>query len=266
VGQRTHQLTALFEHAGSVGPSHWSARLARWRSEHWAREWIEAMRAGKIDPPAQSALRVIARHRDADGQPLAPHTAAVELLNVLRPTIAVAVYLIDVAHALHVNPACRERLERSGDRYLDWFVQEVRRFYPFFPAAVARVRHAFEWDGWRFPRGRRTLLDLHGVDHDPRIWGDAETFRPERFGERLPGAFDLVPQGGGDPWMDHRCAGELLTIELLKRTARFLVREIAYDVPPQDLGVDERRLPALPRSRFVVSRVRTRVRQAVAVG
>jgi fatty-acid peroxygenase len=266
VAQRTHQLTALFEHAGEVGPSHWGARLARWRSEHWAQEWIEAMRAGKLDPPARSALRVIARHRDADGQLLAPRTAAVELLNVLRPTVAVAVYLTDIAHALHAHPDCREGLERGGDRYLDWFVQEVRRFYPFFPSAVARVRHAFEWDGWRFPRGWRALLDLHGIDHDPRIWGDAESFRPERFGERLPGVFELVPQGGGDPWIDHRCAGELITIELMKRTARFLVREVAYDVPEQDLRVDERRPPALPRSRFVVSRVRTRVREVVALG
>ena len=264
VAQRTHQLTALFEHAASVGPSYWSAHLARRQSEYWALEWIDAMRAGKVDPPAESALRVIADHRDADGQRLTSRTAAVELLNVLRPTIAVAVYLTDVAHALHAHPACREQLERGSDRYLDWFVQEVRRFYPFVPSAVARVRHAFEWGGWHFQRGRRTLLDLHGIDHDPRIWGDPETFRPERFGE--PGSFVLVPQGGGDPWMDHRCAGERITIELMKRTARFLVREIAYDVPPQDLGVDDRRLPALPRSRFVVSRVCTRLRQTVAVG
>jgi fatty-acid peroxygenase len=208
---------------------------------------------------------VIARHRDANGRLMTPDVAAVELLNVLRPTVAVAVYLTHVAHALDAHPACRPSLERGGDRQLEWFVQEVRRLYPFFPAVVARVRRAFEWRGLRFPRGTRTLLDLHGVHHDPRVWGDAEVFRPERFGERLPGPFDLVPQGGGDHWMDHRCPGEPITIELMKRMARFLTRDVAYDVPFQDLQIDEARLPALPRSRFVLSRVRMPVRQAMAV-
>lgn len=35
-----------------------------------------------------------------------------------------------------------------------------------------------------------------------------------------------------------------------------LARRLRYDVPDQDLTVDTTRLPALPRSRFVMSRVR----------
>jgi fatty-acid peroxygenase len=61
----------------------------------------------------------------------------------------------------------------------------------------------------------------------------------------------LVPQGGGDPRTGHRCPGEKITIALL---AALVVRlaELDYDVPEQDLGISLRRIPARPRSGFVL--------------
>lgn len=41
----------------------------------------------------------------------------------------------------------------------------------------------------------------------------------------------------------------------MKAALGFLVREARYTVPPQDLSLDMRRLPALPRSRFVIAPV-----------
>ena len=40
-----------------------------------------------------SAVAVVAAHRDADGEQLDPHVAAVELLNIIRPTTAVCLVL-----------------------------------------------------------------------------------------------------------------------------------------------------------------------------
>jgi len=60
-------------------------------------------------------------------------------------------------------------------------VAEVRRFYPFFPAAVAKVRQDFTWQGYRFPAGRRVLVDLDGINHDPRAWRMPDQFVPLRF-------------------------------------------------------------------------------------
>ncbi|SFX40415.1 Cytochrome P450 [Azotobacter vinelandii] len=176
--------------------------------------------------------------------------AAVELLNVIRPVVAIAVYLTFVAHALHRYPHCRHGL-RSGDaEYREWFVQEVRRFYPFFPAVVARVRQDFEWRGYAFPAGRRVMLDLYGTDHDVRLWQAPETFRPERFGSREYGPCDFIPQGGGEHESGHRCPGERIVMKL---GADVLARELSYAVPMQNLEIDFSRLPALPRSRFVMS-------------
>ncbi len=139
---------------------------------------------------------------------------------------------------------------------LELFVQEVRRFYPFFPFVGARVRNDFEWRGYRFRQGTLALLDLYGTDHDARTWEHPEVFRPERFRQWDQSPFNFIPQGGGDYYTNHRCAGEWLTIDLTKVAVRFLTQSMAYDVPDQDLTISMSRMPAIPQSRFVISNVR----------
>jgi len=41
----------------------------------------------------------------------------------------------------------------------------------------------------------------------------------------------------------------------VKSALQIFAREIAYDVPPQDLTVSLRRIPTLPASGFVISNV-----------
>jgi fatty-acid peroxygenase len=253
---RTRQVAALFSYAGSVGLMHGYARNARRGSEVWLADLVERIRSSEWKLAESSAAHVIAWHRDPRGALLDPRTAAVELLNVLRPTVAVAVWIAFVAHALHEHPECRAEIERDKDGYVDRFVQEVRRFYPFFPAVVARTRREFEWKGYTFPRGRRALLDLWGTDHDARIWQRPNEFDPERFVRRPPNAFAFIPQGGGDPASGHRCPGEEVAVEIMKLAARFLVHRLQYEAPPQDLELDMTNLPALPRSGFVMRNVR----------
>lgn len=180
-----------------------------------------------------------------------------EVINLLRPTVAISVFITLAAHALHRHPECRRRLQAGEAGYADLFVQEVRRFYPFFPAVMARTRRAFEWEGYRVPEGVRVMLDLYGTDHDPRSWDAPDEFRPERFRTWDGSPFTFVPQGGGDHHQGHRCPGEWIAIELMKVAVDFLARDLAYDVPEQDLRIELSRLPALPRSRFVISNVRS---------
>lgn len=254
IGRRAAQLTALFDYAGAVGPKHWRSRLARKQAERWIAEIITRVRAGELHPPDQSAAHIIAQHRGPDNELLSPRIAAVELLNVLRPTVAVSVFVTFAAHALHQYPYCRERL-RADDSYLEPFVQEVRRFYPFFPSVIARVRRDFEWKGYQFPQRSQVVLDLYGTNRDPRAWEAPEEFRPERFLQWDGSSFNFIPQGGGDHHRGHRCPGEWITIELMKVACDFLTKRLAYDVPDQDLRLDLSRLPALPKSHFVMSNV-----------
>ena len=258
VGRRAAELTALFDYAGSVGPKHWWSRLSRRRSESWIEGIVEQIRTGDLSPPEGSAARVIATWRDQDGALLSPRIAAVELLNILRPAVAVSVFVVFAAHALHRFPACRRELQTGGD-YPELFVQEVRRFYPFFPAVMARTRHKFEWNGYRFPGGRQVMLDLYGTNRDPRTWDAPEEFRPERFRRWDGNPFNFIPQGGGNHDLNHRCPGEWITIELMKVSCEFLAANMEYDLPDQDLQIDVTRLPAVPKSRFVMCNVRDEI-------
>jgi fatty-acid peroxygenase len=258
IDQRTREITPLFEYAGSIGLKHWRSRLARKRAERWIAGVIEQIRAERLRPPEQSAVNLIAWHRDLDSRLLNPRVAAVEVLNVVRPTVAVAVYITFIAHALHQYPECRAQLRSGAEGYAHLFVQEVRRFYPFFPSVMARVRHDFEWKGYPFPRGRRVILDLYGTNHDARTWAAPDQFRPERFRQWNGSPFNFIPQGGGDHYVHHRCAGEWVTIDLMKAALVFLTEHMKYEVPEQDLRIDYSQMPALPRSRFIISNVETK--------
>lgn len=249
---RAAELFAMIEGTGALGPRNWRARLLRRRSERWAAALVRRTREEAATAPEASPLALIAGHRDAGGAPLSDEVAAVELLNVLRPIVAVGRFMVFAALALHQHPQWRETFAAGAEEDLEPFVQEVRRFYPFFPVVGGRVRQSFDWRGVGFRKGRWVLLDLYGTNHDPRLWPEPEAFRPERF-RGWPGDPDsLIPQGAGAFEDSHRCPGEWLTIALIARAVRLLSRT-GYTVPAQDLTVRLDRMPALPQSGFVMS-------------
>lgn len=243
--RRVRDITAMIEGSGGAGPRHWRGRVGRARAEWWIERQIDQMRTN-----AMPALGVIGQFAKSD---LDRRTAAVELLNVIRPTVAVARYVVFCALALHEFPHTSDLLQAAS--MFEPFVQEVRRFYPFFPAVVARVKKAFTFQDVEFVEGTRVMLDIYGTNHDARVWAEPDQFRPERFVNWRGDPFTLIPQGGGDTATGHRCPGEALTIELMKTATRCLLRRMRYDVPPQDLDVSLSRIPALPASRFIVANV-----------
>jgi fatty-acid peroxygenase len=252
-------LTTLVDGFATGAPRHWRARRVRQRREAWLAGLVEDVRSGARTVPAGSVVDVVCRHRDSEGEPLEPRVAAVEVLNVVRPTVAVCWFVAFAAHALHSWPGNRERLRTGEEAFATAFAHEVRRFYPFAPFIGGRAPREVEWDGVRVPAGAMVLLDLWGHDHDPEVWGDPYSFRPDRFlvdgALRRIGPFELVPQGAGDPRTGHRCPGEDVTVALLSALAVRLAR-LEYVLPEQDLSISLRRIPARPASRVVLAAVR----------
>ncbi len=256
VKERADDFSAMVDAFGAVGPRHWKGRRARPRAEEWIRDIIENVRAGKTEAEKGTALYEMAFHTELDGSRLDTQMAAVELINVLRPIVAISTFITFSALALHNHPEYKEKLKSGNGDDLEMFVQEVRRFYPFGPFLGAQVRNDFVWNQCEFKEGMLVLLDLYGTNHDARLWEDPNEFRPERFRDRKEQLFDLIPQGGGDPAKGHRCPGEGITIEVMKVTLDFLVNRIEYEVPEQDLSYSLVRMPSLPESGFVMSRIR----------
>ncbi len=251
--QRLHEMTEMVESAGSVGPRNWRAQLLRTRTERWARALVREARAG-FSLRDGSALSVIAAHRGEDGRLLDIRDAAVELINVIRPTVAIARYVVFAALAFHRHPRTADPIRAGHAAYLEAFAQEVRRMAPFIPMIGGRALRSFEWRGHRFEQDDWVLIDLFGTDRDGKLWDWPDEFRPERFIEREPTPYDLIAQGAGDHPVTHRCPGEWITMEVLKMSGQMLAR-LTYEVPPQDLSVNLSRIPALPASGFVLRNV-----------
>lgn len=250
VYSRTEMLTQLYEGAGALGPKHWMARLARRHAEGWILSLVEATRRNEAGLVEGLPAFLVATHRDGDGRFLPAQVAAVEILNLLRPMVATSVYVVFIAHALTRYVAMSGAFAQGLHEEI---IHEVRRFYPFFPAIVARVRETFDWKTLIFPRGRRVVLDLHGTNHDPSSWDEPAAFRPTRFQTRAPGRFDFVPQGGGEHATGHRCAGEAATFTLMQVALDTLGRKLECRLKSADWELDMKRLPALPRGEVHIS-------------
>ncbi|MBS1301782.1 cytochrome P450 [Loktanella sp. SALINAS62] len=248
VTARSRELGAMFRNAGRLGPGYVKARALRARSERWALRIVRAARSRAPQDGADSVPDRLVLHRDADQSRLSDAAAVVELLNVLRPLVAVGVYITFAVHALHQNRARIADFIADGDRdRLALVGEEVRRLYPFFPMIGGRVMEPFTWHGARFDRSDWLLLDLYGTNRDPTIWPSPDTFDPARHIDRNPTQRQsMVPQGGGDYLQNHRCPGEHLTQVLLTEAIAQLVG-MDYDVPPQDMGIPLNLFPPAPR-------------------
>lgn len=245
-------LSAMIVDAGRFGPANWATRLRRQRVEKWAKEYVEGIR--RSGESTGSDIEQLAMATDSAGALLPPEIAAVEVINVLRPTVAVGRFIVFAALALHRSPTWRERLRDEPDLILP-FVQEVRRYFPFFPVVGGRARQDFSWGGQDFARDDWVMLDLFATNHDARLWDRPEQFRPERFIDWAGDPYTLIPQGGGDVNTGHRCPGERATIRLMCEAVGILVSQTRYRVPAQNLDISLRTFPAAPKSGFVMTNV-----------
>lgn len=248
-----HALGDMVNGFGGVGPRYWKGRTGRLRMERWATAAIEKTRKNRATEEVTPLQRIV-WHRDEKGSLMDTKVAAIELLNLIRPIVAIATYIAFIAHALQRYPWTRDLLIPKN-HYTHAFVQEVRRYYPFTPFVGARVKEDCRWKDYHLPKNRLVILDVYGIDHDPRIWNNPDAFMPERFLIWKENDFTFIPQGGGDPHTGHRCAGEEITVDAMKLAAEFLV-ELHYNVPVQDLSINLTNIPTGPKSNIILQNIR----------
>lgn len=242
---RSEDLARIVDGFGGVGPRRARARLARARADRWAGDQVDRARHGEAPPG--SILEQVATFHDVDGSVLPRHTAAVELLNVLRPTVAVSWFVAFAAFALHQDTYWRDRVAVAGAPEVVAFAHEVRRHYPFVPLLAARARQDTDVCGVALRAGDRAVLDVYGTNHDPRWWSHPDAFDPSRFRDTEPDEFAFVPQGGGDARTGHRCPGEGIATGILTAVVPSLARREYRLAPSNGLLWSPRRLP--PRFR-----------------
>lgn len=251
----TNEVAAMFETPAAVGAKNWGGRIARNQVEKRMQSIIQDIRDKKLQPSQNTVLYKFSFHQELNGDLLDIETVAVEVINMIRPIVAISIFINFIILALHQFPQEREKLNSYPD-YANMFIQEVRRYYPFFPFAAARVKEDFTWNGYHFEEETLTLLDLYGTNHDPTIWDNPDQFNPERFAERDDNPYDFIPQGGGYYKTGHRCAGEKVTIELMKISLDYLANRMQYTLPEQDLSFGINDIPSIPNSKIIVQNVK----------
>lgn len=252
-GRRARGLAEVVDGFGFAGAAYARAWVQRVRLDRWAADLVRRVRAGEVAVAEDTALHAVAL---GGGSDLPASVAGVELLNVLRPTVASAwpasLAVLEVARhpgALDAfaGPATSEQDERRWGA-----VHEARRLTPFVPALAGRLRADVEHDGVRARAGDRIVLDVPGTMLDPAWWTDPGAFAPERYHGAPPDPFAFVPQGGGDPADGHRCPGEPLTVGLVRVTLERLAEAGLAPTPGVlapagargfGAGVDHRRIP-----------------------
>ncbi|PSL42729.1 fatty-acid peroxygenase [Salsuginibacillus halophilus] len=256
VKQRTEEMARMVDSFGGSLDRLKEGKQARESQEKWLKGIIKDARAGRIEAPPYTPLYIIANHRDQNGKLLDAQTAGVELNNTIRPLLATAYFLVFGAMAMHEHPETVGKLREDENDYSHKFAQETRRFYPFAPAMAARVKKNFTWSGYDFKKDMLVVLDFFGTNRHPDDWEAPDEFRPERFEDWNGSPFSFIPQGGGDHYMGHRCAGEWTTVMVMRAFFRYFVRHLTYTVPKQDLSYSLSRMPTLPNSGFKIRHVR----------
>lgn len=240
----------------SVGSKYKKGKEARKEIEKWIESIVKDVRHNELKVDESTPLYKISFYKDVNNKLLDDKMASIEVINIIRPIVAISTYIVFAAVALYSYPGCREKLIENKNNYYEMFVQEVRRFYPFTPFVGAKAKQDFLWNGCQFKKGNLELLDVYGINHDPKTWDNPHEFRPERFESEEIDLFNFIPQGGGNPAITHRCPGEGVTVKITEAVLDFLINYIEFDVKDQDLSYSLSQIPTLPRSGFIMSNIR----------
>lgn len=115
------------------------------------------------------------------------------------------------------NHVGQDRLVGESDMsnlpYLGCIIRETMRMFPAGPMLPHESSKDCIVGGYHVPKGTMLLVNVWGVQNDPKIWEDPTTFRPERF-EGLEGyrdGFKFMPFGFGR----RSCPGEGMAMRMV---------------------------------------------------
>src|SRR3954453_20172808 len=214
------------------GHSRWARFIALRRdADALVYEMMEE-RPSAADEGGDDVMAMLLAARHEDGSPMSSKELHDELMTLLvaghETTASSLAFGLSM---LARNPHVVGELRGEDDDYMQATIQEILRARPVLPNAAPRlVKKPIEVGGWHYEPGPVCLIaNSYLVHHDPEIYDEPYSFRPERFIEEPPGTYTWIPFGGGR----RRCLGASFALLEMKVVLREVLRR--YDVRP---GVD----------------------------
>jgi cytochrome P450 len=169
-------------------------------------------------------LAMLLEARHDDGSPMSEQEIRDELLTLLvaghETTASTLAWAFErLGHDPQVLGRLIESIDAKDDAYVTATIQETLRIRPVLPNVAPRlVAKPIEVGGWTYPPGCSLVLNSYLIHHDPDIYPEPDTFRPERFLNEQPGTYTWIPFGGGR----RRCLGAsfaMLEMKIVLRNA-----------------------------------------------
>jgi cytochrome P450 len=191
-------------------------RGRRWKAFERQRDEADALLFELIDERRREdgarddVLAMLLEARHEDGSPMSPQELRDELMTLLvAGHETTASELAWAFERLARTPRVLRKLTREldsgdGDDYLTATVQETLRRRPVLQLAAPRlVKQPVTIGGFDYPPDVCLAANGYLIHHDPAIYPEPYTFRPERFLDEPPGTYTWIPFGGGR----RRCLG-----------------------------------------------------------
>jgi cytochrome P450 len=173
---------------------------------------------GQQESDGEDVLSMLLAARDEDGAPMSPAEVRDELMTALvaghETTASQLAWAFEqIARAPAVQARLHEEAgEGSDEAYLTATINEILRRRPVVPNAEPRlVKQPVEIGGISYAPGVVLFASAYLLHHDPAVYRDPYSFRPERFLDQTPGTYTWIPFGGGR----RRCLGaSFATLEM----------------------------------------------------
>jgi cytochrome P450 len=184
---------------------------------------IAERRAAGAERDDVLAMLLEARHED--GSPMSEQEIRDELLTLLvagheTTASSLAWTFARLVHEPAVLERLVEEIDTGEDAYVTATIQETLRARPVLPNVAPRlVAKPVEIGGWSYQPGCCLVANGYLIHHDPEIYPDPYSFRPERFLDEPPGTYTWIPFGGGR----RRCLGASFAMLEMKVVLRALL-------------------------------------------
>ncbi|KAI7881134.1 cytochrome P450 [Lichtheimia hyalospora FSU 10163] len=130
-------------------------------------------------------------------------------------------------------------LEQTREfKYINMIIKETLRITPPITTVMSReTREDTELQGQFIPKGTRMSLDIYDLHHNPTVWNDPDTFKPQRFepggeAERLAGSgMTWIPFSNGQ----RQCLGMNFSLAEQRVFLPMLLRKYEWRLPKDSI-------------------------------